>query len=90
MTRHPMLRSHLELRLSKDSQVCTLEMFLRTTSLRSNPSAHSIGSDGTSTSASTRPSIHYEDPPAFRKVKLLPYELCERCIIYFEEGLCRF
>ncbi|KAL8940688.1 MAG: hypothetical protein Q9216_002675 [Gyalolechia sp. 2 TL-2023] len=62
-------------------------MSLQTGSLHSNPSVHSINSDGSSASVSTRPSIHYEAPPAFRKVKLLPYELCEHCIIYFEEGL---
>ncbi|KAL9030881.1 MAG: hypothetical protein Q9196_001024 [Gyalolechia fulgens] len=50
-------------------------MSLPTRSLRSNPSAHSIDSHGSSTSTSTRPSIHYEPSPAFRKVKLLPYEL---------------
>ncbi|KAI4175787.1 MAG: hypothetical protein LQ343_001400 [Gyalolechia ehrenbergii] len=50
-------------------------MSSRTRSLRSNPSAHSIDSDGTSASTSTRPSIHYEAPPDFRKAKLLPYEL---------------
>ncbi|KAL8981857.1 MAG: hypothetical protein Q9177_005446 [Variospora cf. flavescens] len=53
----------------------------------SEPSARSSDSLGTDSSSSTRPSIHYDAPPAFRTVKLLPYELCEQCIIYFEEGL---
>ena len=31
-----------------------------------------------------------DDQPTFRRqVKLLPYELREHCMIYFEEGLCR-
>ncbi|KAI4119995.1 MAG: hypothetical protein LQ345_000254 [Seirophora villosa] len=54
------------------------------------PSARSSDSLGTDSSSSTRPSIHYDAPPAFRSVRPLPYELCEQCIIYFEEGLSKF
>ncbi|KAL8713925.1 MAG: hypothetical protein Q9220_002071 [cf. Caloplaca sp. 1 TL-2023] len=58
-----------------------------TSSLHSIPSVYSIDSGQTSSSSSTRPSLHYDQSPAFRSVKLLPYELREHCIIYFEEGL---
>ncbi|KAL8698400.1 MAG: hypothetical protein Q9224_001871, partial [Gallowayella concinna] len=51
------------------------------------PSVYSIESSETSSSSSTRPSIHLEPLPAWRPVKQLPYELREHCIIYFEESL---
>ncbi|KAL8784438.1 MAG: hypothetical protein Q9213_003961 [Squamulea squamosa] len=50
-------------------------------------SVYSIDSSEPSSSASTRPSIHLEALPAWRTVKLLPYELREHCFIYFEESL---
>lgn len=52
------------------------------------PSVHSIESSQSSSSSSTRPSIHLEPLPTWRTAKLLPYELREHCIIYFEESLC--
>lgn len=64
-------------------------MPLRNLSQRSDSSARSSESVGTSSSTSKRPSIHYDDPPLFREAKLLSYELCEQCRIYFEEGLCK-
>ncbi|KAL8732179.1 MAG: hypothetical protein Q9166_002926 [cf. Caloplaca sp. 2 TL-2023] len=51
------------------------------------PSVYSVESSESSSSSSTRPSIHLEPLPAWRPIKLLPYELREQCIIYFEESL---
>ncbi|KAI4284597.1 MAG: hypothetical protein L6R38_001298 [Xanthoria sp. 2 TBL-2021] len=51
------------------------------------PSVYSIDSSQSSSSSSARPSIHLEPLPAWRTAKLLPYELREHCIIYFEESL---
>ncbi|KAL8844551.1 MAG: hypothetical protein Q9176_001062 [Flavoplaca citrina] len=56
-------------------------------SQESIPSVYSIDSSESSSSSSARPSIHLEPLPAWRTAKLLPYELREHCIIYFEEGL---
>ncbi|KAL8775009.1 MAG: hypothetical protein Q9209_000488 [Squamulea sp. 1 TL-2023] len=50
-------------------------------------SVYSIDSSETSSSASTRPSIQLQPLPAWRAVKLLPYELREHCFIYFGESL---
>ncbi|KAL8951650.1 MAG: hypothetical protein Q9222_002378 [Ikaeria aurantiellina] len=58
-----------------------------TSSHHSIPSVYSIDSGRTSSSSSTRPSLHYDPLPGLRNVKRLPYELREHCIIYFEEGL---
>ncbi|KAL8915582.1 MAG: hypothetical protein Q9171_000147 [Xanthocarpia ochracea] len=51
------------------------------------PSIYSIDSSQSSSPSSARPSIHLEPLPAWRTVKLLPYELREHCIIYLEESL---
>ncbi|KAL9610867.1 MAG: hypothetical protein Q9167_004441 [Letrouitia subvulpina] len=40
--------------------------------------------------SSRRPSLQDYAVPVYREAKPLPYELREHCIIYFEEGLCRF
>ncbi|KAL8668133.1 MAG: hypothetical protein Q9202_000111 [Teloschistes flavicans] len=58
-----------------------------TPSQRSIPSVYSIGSSQSSSTSSTRPSLHYAPLPSFRTVKALPYEIRQHCIIYFEEGL---